>query len=188
MDWRKLDKATIFTGKDENGNRYLSQFLRDYQKTFNPDMINAGCTKCLEDYYLTFIKFLSTMSKPKNSGYKLKEKYNGIPLEFGSPVFVSNSNLTDELAQKLIKKHPAGEDLFEELPEKTPAEEKTDLIKLTRPELDSMAEKLGINPKDYSNKGEVAAAIEDVQKAKVQSETVTGSDESVKDSEEGTQE
>jgi hypothetical protein len=186
--WLKIDKATIFTGHDENGNRYLSQFLKDYQQTFNPDLINAGCQRCLEDYYHKFTKYLSTMSKDTKTAYKLKAKYEGIPLAFGSRTQVYNSNLTDEMAEELIKNHPRGKELFEVVPEKAAAEEKTDLLKLSRKELDAMAEKLGINPKDYSNKGEVAAAIEDVQNAKVQSETETGSDEPVKGSEEGTQE
>lgn len=163
MDWRKLDKAAIFTGKDENGNRYLSQFLKDYQDTFHPDMINAGCSKCLEDYYLTFTKYLSTMSKKESTGYKLKEKYNGIPLEFGSPVQVSNANLTDELAEKLIKKHPAGKDLFEVIPEGKEPEEKSrleELKEMKRAELDALAESLELNPKDYANKDLISEAIE----------------------------
>ncbi|SOC79821.1 hypothetical protein SAMN06296241_1358 [Salinimicrobium sediminis] len=164
MDWREIDKAAIFTGKDENGNRYLSQFLKDYKDTFHPDMINAGCSKCLEDYYQKFIKHLSTMSKKDtNSGYKLRAKYNGIPLEFGSPVQVSNANLTDELAQKLLKNHPAGEDLFETIPEGNEPAEKTRLEELKdmkRPELDKLAETLELNPKDYSNKDLISEAIE----------------------------
>ena len=191
-NWLKIDKVTIFTGKDENGNRYLSQFLRDYKKALNPDMINAGCDRCLEDYYHKFTKYLSTMSKnkPKNSGYILRKKYENIPLEFGSRTQVNNSNLTDEMAEKLIKNHPKGKELFDNIPEKKKAPAKnlnpvkdenngdqdkyqTDLTKLTRPELDEMAEKLGINPADFSNKGEVAAAIEDVKNATVN----TGNDE-----------
>lgn len=188
-DWLKIDKAAIFTGKDENGNRYLSQFLKDYQDTFHPDMINAGCLRCLEDYYKTFIKHLSTMSKKESTGYQLKEKYNGIPLEFGSPVYVSNANLTDELAEKLLKRHPAGKDLFKVIPEpREPAEPKAKksteptepkvkkLTDHTRKELDAMAEKLGIDPKNYSKKDEVAAAIEDVESATAQSKTEEGSE------------
>ena len=172
-DWRKIDKTAIFKGNDENGNRYLSQFLKEYQETFHPDLINAGCERCLEDYYRNTIKHLSTMSKSKNSGYKLKAKYEGIQLEFGSRVHVFNSSLTDEIAEKLIKKHPAGKDLFETVPEqkKPEAPKKKKLTDHTRPELDAMAEELGINPKDYSNKDEVAAAIEDVQAAQAETDT-----------------
>lgn len=169
--WLKIDKVTIFNGKDENGNRYLSQFLRDYKETFNPDIINAGCDRCLEDYYQKFIKYLSTMSneKPKNSGYVLREKYENMPLEFGSPILVNNSNLTDEMAEKMLK-NPKGKELFVKIPEKKSSGSQSELTKLNRSELDEMAEKLGINPEDYSNKKEIAAAIEDVQNAKVESE------------------
>ncbi len=168
MDWTKIDKVTIFNGKDENGNRYLSQFLRDYQETFHPDIINAGCDRCLEDYYQKFIKYLSTMSKKEITGYKLKEKYNGIPLEFGSPVYVSNANLTDELAKKLLKKHPAGVELFDVIPEKAkaPAPEKTRievLNDLKRGELDSLAENLGLDPKEYANIALIATAIQEAE-------------------------
>lgn len=216
--WLKIDKATIFTGNDENGNRYLSQFLKDYQQTFNPDLINAGCQRCLEDYYHKFTKYLSTMSKDTKTEYKLKAKYEGIPLAFGSRTQVYNSNLTDEMAEELLKTHPRGKELFEVIPEKKETAKKTKVKKLTdhtRPELDEMAEKLGINPKDYSNKDEVASAIEDVRNATLKvsnskppagdtsgsesddkgsedstdenSDTETESDEPVKGSEEGTQ-
>ena len=171
MDWRTIDKAAIFNGKDENGNRYLSQFLKDYQETFHPDMINAGCLRCLEDYYQTFIKYLSTMSQTKNSGYKLREKYNGIPLEFGSPVQVSNSNLTDEYAEKLLKDHPAGADLFEAIPEGSDEVTVESLKKdNTREELDAMASSLGIDTTEAKDKTEAAQAILDALNAEADTE------------------
>jgi hypothetical protein len=49
------------------------------------------------------------------SNYKLKEKYNGLPLEFGSNILVNNNNLTDEYAKKLLEKFEA-EVIFEEFP------------------------------------------------------------------------
>lgn len=39
-----------------------------------------------------------------NSKYQLKPKYEGIALEFGSQTMVNNSNITDDLAKKLIKR------------------------------------------------------------------------------------
>ena len=50
-----------------------------------------------------------------NSQYRLKEKYNGIPLNFGSPILVNNSNLTDEYALELLKNHTA-EAIFDKFP------------------------------------------------------------------------
>lgn len=162
MNWLNIDKVVIFTGKDENGNRYLSQFLRDYKEAFGKEEINAGCPKCLDSYYTKFTKHLSKMGEKINSTYRLKAKYNGISLGFGSNVIVSNRNITDDLAEQLLKNHPRGKELFETMP-KAP---KRDITTLKRRELDVIARGLGIDPSDYSNKSEVIAAIEDVENAK----------------------
>ena len=160
IDWREIDKVAIFTGKDEHGNRYLSQFLKDYAATFNPDMINAGCQRCLEDYYTRTIKELNTMKEPKNeSGYVLKPKYQGISLEFGSNIFVTNGNITKEYGDTLLEKHPKGAELFEIVPKKKDKTLEESLLDHTRQELDAIATNKGLNPSDYSNKGEIAKAI-----------------------------
>ncbi|UAB85684.1 Rho termination factor N-terminal domain-containing protein [Zunongwangia sp. SCSIO 43204] len=171
MDWLSLDKETIFRGKDDHGNRYLSQFLRDYKQTFNPKEINAGCDRCLEDYYRKLTKHLQIMgAKKPNSGYKLKEKYDGIPLSFGSREFAFNATLTDKQAEQLIKNHKKGKDLFDTIPDKTKkegSENKETVINLsksTRPELDEMAKGLGIEkPEELANKDAVIEAIEKAQ-------------------------
>lgn len=49
--------------------------------------------------------------------YRLHPRYENIPLEFGSPVLVNNSNITDEYAQKLLE-HKNGERYFSVIPEK----------------------------------------------------------------------
>lgn len=122
-DWLTIDKKTIFEGKDKNGNRYLTEFLKDYKEKYNPQEINAGCSRCLNDYYKKIIKFYSAMAKQETKKAKAKSKFvlkpmfNGIPLKFGSRTLVSNSNLTDELAKELIKNHPRGEALFSSLGE-----------------------------------------------------------------------
>lgn len=168
MDWLKLDKVTIFEGRDENGNRYLSRFLSDFKKEFNPDTINAGCQRCLEDYYLKFTKHLSKMGNKKSqSDFILKAKYNGIPLEFGSQTFVNNSNIDAEKALKLLKGHKKGKELFEKLPkniddllENGQGEDPAKVLeKKGRDELDGIATGLGLDPKEYSNKGLIAQAI-----------------------------
>lgn len=115
FDWRTLEKKVIFEGKDKKGNRYLTQFLQDYKREFNPQDINAGCSRCLNDYYLKTIKYLNTMSKKDNEkkcDYTLKPMFHGIPLKFGSPTLCTNQNLTNEMAEELIKTHPLGEKLF----------------------------------------------------------------------------
>lgn len=168
MNWLELDKETIFKGKDGNGNRYLSQFLSDYQKQFNPDHINAGCKRCLDDYYTKFVKHL-TMSKnetkSKNSGYILKPKYEGIPMKFGSRKLVYSHNITDEIAEEMIKSHPKGKELFQNIPETSKGKGSEDnplktLLKESREELNAKAAELGIeNPEEFQNKQAVAEAI-----------------------------
>jgi len=124
-DWRKLDKVTVFTGKDKNGNRYLSQFLRDYKKTFNVIEINAGCERCLNEYYSKLILKLNTMSdnKKQDCDFKLKLKYQGIPKSPGSRELITNSNITNEIGNYLLNNHPRGEMLFDKMPENPQASE-----------------------------------------------------------------
>lgn len=102
------------------------------------------------------------MGKTTNdSGYILKAKYDGIPLGFGSPVLVTNANITKEYAEKLIKEHKRGADLFDKIPEETEETNQDPLKGLGRKELDVIATDLGLVPGDYSNKGEIKQAIED---------------------------
>lgn len=166
IDWLKIDKVTIFKGKDENGNRYLNQFLSDYKKIFNAKEINAGCERCLEDYYFKLIKHLQMGKSINDSGYILKAKYDGIPLGFGSPILVTNANITKKYAEKLIKEHKRGVDLFDKIPEVVLEEKKDEpkeesLNDLSRKDLDVIATDLGLVPGDYKNKKEVKKAIED---------------------------
>jgi len=55
------------------------------------------------------------MENPNTSQYKLKEKYNNIPLEFGSNIFVNNTNITDEYAKKLLERYDT-EKIFDVYP------------------------------------------------------------------------
>ena len=49
-------------------------------------------------------------------GFKLKQKYNGIWMKgYNKPI--RNGEMTDELALKLLQNHPAGENLFDSIPE-----------------------------------------------------------------------
>ena len=56
------------------------------------------------------------MSK-EESKFQLKKTYEGIPLEFGSQIYVTNANITDKMALQLAKNHPRGKELVELLPE-----------------------------------------------------------------------
>lgn len=143
-DWTLLDKATIFTAKDEDGNRYLSEFMRDYMKMFPNTDPQAGCSKCLDEYYNNFIKKYKEMNNQveNTTGYKLKEKYQNIPLEFGSGVLVNNQNITEEFAIKLLEREN-GENLFETLPEAKTAVVKDEVIEDNKEvvEVEKVAEK-----------------------------------------------
>lgn len=178
-DWKRLDKKTILEGVDENGNRYLSRFLKDYKKIFNPQDINAGCQRCLDDYYSKMIKHLSTMKKSKNeSGYVLKAKYQNIQLEFGSRILVNNENITAEQGAKLLKDHPRGKELFDKIPEKgTSEEDSKDLSKLKRDQLDKIAKDLGLTPSDYPNKDSIIEAISQVEDFEAETEKGTSEEE-----------
>lgn len=70
--------------------------------------------------------------------YKLKLKYENIPLKFGSSILVNNSNITEEYAKALLAR-PNGERFFAQMPEPTakqttqePAKEKTGQKKRTQ--------------------------------------------------------
>lgn len=160
-NWLDISKKDIFYGTDNNGNRYLGQFLRDYKEEFAPDVINAGCQGCLDQYYSNMVKKLNEMGIEKNkSGYVLKAKYNGIPLKFGSPILVTNTNIDDKMGKYLIENHAKGAGLFESVAEEKKEEKKDELSDKTRKQLDKMAAEKGLNPKDYGNKGLIIDAIE----------------------------
>lgn len=113
MDFAAMDINTITTGVTGDGVRYLELFLKEYTKLFGAT-VNPGCGRCMADYLM---KYKQKMKKSENtSGWKLLEKYNGIPLEFGSQIFVTHDNVHEYGAQ-LLKNHPKGKDLFESIPE-----------------------------------------------------------------------
>jgi hypothetical protein len=102
MYWQNIGLDLTLTGKDSKGERYLKQFLKDYTALTN-EVVNAQCVKCLTRYFNTYIN-LTTMSESK-SQYKLHKKREGLPLAFGSSIFVTNNNITDEYAEALITKY-----------------------------------------------------------------------------------
>jgi len=124
VDWLELDKVTILKEKDKYGNRYLNQFILEYKKVFQSDVINISCESCLNNHYNKFIKHLEKManSKDKQTKAVLLKKYEGIQLCFGSKEFITNATMTQKQAIYLLEKHPRGEKLFQVLPD---VEEKT---------------------------------------------------------------
>lgn len=117
----------IIGGKTPDNVPYLQLFLIDYKKEFNVEVVNAACQKCIYSYHNDFIKKHTTMST--NSKYKLLAKREGLQLDFGSSHFITNANITDSIAEKLVKKFKAlnsdfkMEDLFETYPTEAPKED-----------------------------------------------------------------
>lgn len=147
------------------GVRLFSLFRRDFIAVFGQE----PCFNCpkFHSQFDNYIQTTKTMAekKGKNSGYVLKTMFNGVPCE-GVKGLVSNVNLDDTLAKKLIKNHPLGEGLFAKLPEgKADAgdsgEEKTERQKeleaLTVPELKAHAD--SIEASTEGNKAAIVKAI-----------------------------
>ncbi len=114
------------------------------------------------------------MSDQKKSEYLLKER--AVIVVRGTSQVYSNANLTEEVALKFLKKNPNRKQLFSRLPKNIDELLKADdaedtgsgdnkvetaahLAKKGRKELDQIATDLELNPKDYSNKEEIAKAI-----------------------------
>ena len=119
MDFATIDIRTLTRGITGEGVRYLELFLKEYTKLF-PGPVNPSCNKCLNEYLLKYKKHYSAMVNQCN--YRLHAKYENIPLEFGSPILVNNSNITHEYAQKLLSK-PNGKRFFAVMPDIIETEE-----------------------------------------------------------------
>ena len=102
FEWHKIDIGTIIGGVAPDGSPLLKHFLLDYKNEFNVEVVNASCHKCILSYQNEFIKKYGDMEN--TSQYRLHKKREGLQLEFGSSIFVTNKNITDDYAEKLIKR------------------------------------------------------------------------------------
>jgi len=124
MDWNELIESQIIGGKSPEGLSYLNLFLKDYTAVF-PGAVNAQCPKCLQQYIRDYKRQNAMKKENKKSDYVLLEKRNGIALDFGSPIQVNNSNITNEYAETLIarfrklNKEFTLDQLFAEYPEES---------------------------------------------------------------------
>lgn len=109
-DWHKMNIDVIVGGVAPDGASYLKSFLLDYKQEFNVEIVNPNCRKCLRDYQSKFIKKYGNMEN--TSKYRLHKKREGLQLEFGSSIFVNNKNITDEYAEKLIKRFKKAKENF----------------------------------------------------------------------------
>lgn len=118
--WYEMNVDLIIGGKTADNVPYLKLFLLDYKQEFSVETVNASCQKCIVQYHKDFINKFRTMEA--NSKYKLLAKREGIQLEFGGSIFVTNENITDRYAEKLVKRFKElnpnfkMEDLFEVYP------------------------------------------------------------------------
>lgn len=114
--WDKYQAVEVRTGTDQDGNRLIISFARDYKEVFGSDI----CPNCngFDRKFNNFLNKTKLMTEKKKSRYVLKKMYQNIPLEFGSSLFLNNENMTDEYGAKLLKNHPRGKDLFDFLPTK----------------------------------------------------------------------
>ena len=124
-NWENYELSNIIGGKSSDGVSLLKLFLQDYSKIFHTTTLNAGCQKCLQDYLTNYKNKINKMENPNTSQYRLKQKYQNIPLEFGSNIFVNNNNITDEYAEKLLERYDA-EKIFEVYPTIEVVEETTE--------------------------------------------------------------
>lgn len=102
FEWHKIDIGQIIGGVAPDGSPYLKHFLIDYKKEFSVQVVNASCHKCINEYRHEFVKKYGDMEN--TSQYRLHKKREGLQLEFGSSIFVTNKNITDDYAEKLIKR------------------------------------------------------------------------------------
>ena len=118
--WYEMNVDLIIGGKTADNVPYLKLFLLDYKQEFSVETVNASCQKCIVQYHKDFINKFRKMEN--TSKYKLLAKREGIQLEFGGSIFVTNENITDRYAEKLVKRFKElnpdfkMEDLFEIYP------------------------------------------------------------------------
>lgn len=117
-----MDIATLTHSVTGEGVRYLELFLKEYLSLFGGPL-NPQCPKCLTEYLNRYKNHYKEMETPTTK-YRMYAKYENIPLEFGSPILVNNSNLTEEYAQKLLEQ-PDGKRFFAVLPQKEEMDSKS---------------------------------------------------------------
>lgn len=100
--WHEMDVDTIIGGKTSDNVPLLKLFLIDYKKEFSVETVNAACPKCIVIYHKEFIKKYTKMEN--QSQYLLHKKREGLQLEFGGSLLITNQNITDRYAEKLIKR------------------------------------------------------------------------------------
>lgn len=145
-DWTKYDKQSIFNDKKKGG--LLVSFLTEYKEHFKLNTVNASCAKCFNSYYENYLNSLPMAKEIKEKvecDYVLHKKYNGIQLGTnGRPI--RNGEMTNEVAEQLLKEHPHGAKLFEIMPEQLKKKETSENKEESEPS------KLEIARQEYKEK------------------------------------
>ena len=121
--WHKMDVESIIGGTTSDNVSLLQLFLIDYKREFSVETVNASCQKCIVSYHREFITKYRKMEN--QSQYLLHKKREGLQLEFGGSLLITNENITDRYAEKLIKRFKELnedfklDDLFEIYPTET---------------------------------------------------------------------
>lgn len=102
----------------------LELFFQEYTRVFD-EVVNPSCGNCVNSYLDKYKNHLRKMAN--DCKFKLHAKYEGIPLEFGSDILVTNANITEEYAKKLLK-HVNGERYFEAIPKDYKAEKVSEVV------------------------------------------------------------
>jgi hypothetical protein len=122
-NWADFSLELIIGGKTSDNIPFLKLFLQDYKKEFHVEVVNASCQKCIYHYHKDLINKNRKMENVSN--YILHKKREGIQLEFGGALLITNENITDDYAKKLIARFKEIDpnfkldDLFEVYPKAT---------------------------------------------------------------------
>lgn len=127
MDWKNYTADYVRTATVD-GRRLVLDFAKDFQQKFNYEI----CISCIAKFQTDFNKYIYAMSEI-NSEYRLKPKYNNIPLGFGKRGRLSNENMNDKDALFLIKNHPRGVELFDKIPKVEPVKVEIETVEPAKP-------------------------------------------------------
>lgn len=110
MNWSEYSSEQVRTHKNSEGVRLALLFSQDYFNKFGKEIT---CLTCIGGFENKFNEYINSEMKAEDLKYKLKAKYNGIPLGFGKSGRAVNGKITKQQAEYLAKNHPKGKDLFE---------------------------------------------------------------------------
>lgn len=136
--------------------------IKIYAETFEERDLCASCKEKVRNYYKKLRDHFKIKEIMANSKYRLKEDAGVMQMEFGSAEFISNDNITDEIAEQFLKINPNRIVVFEEFPEdwedlisEDTQEETVDVfgLKLTIEEVKELLSEAGITSNATTIKG-----------------------------------